>query len=180
MTDPLSTVIAAWDRESSREIIELTALLTDYHLQTEAEKGVPVASVQALPGKYLAELVDPRGVFAEDEVLIAHREGRAAGCLVITPRRERTLEIKRLWTDPDHRGRRVATSLLDAARDHAVRIGAEEIRLSVWEWRADAIALYEKNGFAETTRGEEREQLVCMARTVQIDEQHSSSPPCSE
>ena len=33
-------------------------------------------------------------------------------------------------------------------------------------WRADAIALYRKAGFAETVSWEDREQLICMIRDV--------------
>lgn len=69
-------------------------------------------------------------------------------------------------TDPAHRGRRLATALLDAAHHHAVHVGALGIRLSVWKWRADAIALYRKAGFAETVSWEDREQLICMIRDV--------------
>ncbi len=166
MTDQRSVVIARWNPNSLRESTELTALLTDYHLQTEAEKGVPVTSVDALPEKYFAEVTDPQTAFASDEVLIARHSGHAAGCLVLTTQADRGLEIKRLWTDPKYRGRQVATSLLEAARHHAVRTEAETIRLSVWEWRAGAIALYKKTGFIETSTWDDRDHLIGMVQAV--------------
>lgn len=166
MTDQRGVVVTRWDRASSREHAELTALLTDYHLQTETEKGIPATSVDALPEKYSVELTDPQTVFAGDEVLIARYGGHAAGCLVIAARASRRLEIKRLWTDPNYRGRHIATSLLDEAHAHAVRVDAKAIQLSVWEWRTGAIALYKKIGFTETSTWEDRDQLICMVQAV--------------
>jgi len=40
------------------------------------------------------------------------------------------------------------------------------VRLSVWEWRAGAVALYERFGFVVTDSWDERDRLVCMARVV--------------
>ncbi|MFB4353884.1 GNAT family N-acetyltransferase [Microbacterium sp. LS_15] len=166
MTDQLRPLVSRWNRDDARESAEFAALLADYHLQTEAEKGAPAATAGDLPQKYAAEVEDPHAAFAAELVLIARYAGRAAGCLVITDRHDGRLEIKRLWIDPAHRGRRIATALLDEAHEHAVRSGASAIRLSVWDWRADAIALYRKAGFAETPSCDDRAQLICMVRDV--------------
>lgn len=166
MTDQPRPLVSRWNPDDARESAEFAALLTDYHLQTEAEKGAPAATAADLPSKYAVEVEDPRTAFAADLVLIARYAGRAAGCLVITDRHDGRLEIKRLWTDPEHRGRRIATALLDGAHDHAMRVGASAIRLSVWDWRADAIALYRKAGFVETASWDDRAQLICMVRDV--------------
>jgi putative acetyltransferase len=40
------------------------------------------------------------------------------------------------------------------------------VRLSVWKWRAGAIALYERLGFTVTESWDERDQLVCMERAM--------------
>lgn len=166
MTDQPRPRVSRWNPDDERESAELIALLTDYHLQTEAEKGTPVASVAGLPPRYFAELDDPRTAFAGNEVLIARSAEAVAGCLVITAKGDGRVEVKRLWTDPAHRGRRIGTALLDGARGHAVRVGATAIQLSVWQWRADAIALYRKAGFTEAASWEERAQLMCMVREV--------------
>lgn len=166
MTDRRNVIVTRWDADDAQDRAELASLLADYHRQTEAEKGVPVTAVSALPAKYLREATDPRAAFREDVVLIARSDGHAAGCLVITTSTDGSLEIKRVWTDPNHRGRHVATTLLHEAHAHAVAVGAEAIRLSVWEWRTDAIALYTKAGFIEAPSWETREKLVCMTRTV--------------
>jgi len=161
----LDVTVTRWDGADRRAREELEALLAAYHAQTEAEKGRPVA-VDALPERYRAEIADPRVAFADDVVLIARHGDDAAGCLVITTAADGSAEVKRLWTDPAHRGRGIASALLDEAFAEAARAGAPAVRLSVWQWREDAIGLYRKLGFTVTESWEAREQLVCMTRPV--------------
>ncbi|MFI9811486.1 GNAT family N-acetyltransferase [Saccharothrix variisporea] len=142
----------------------LTALLAAYHLCTEEEKGVPVTGVDGLPERYRAEIADPGAAFADDVVLLARSGDMALGCVVVTAPVDGAAEVKRLWTDPAHRGRGVASALLNTGIDHLARTGVGTVRLSVWKWRTDAIALYERLGFAVTTSWDDRPDLVCMTR----------------
>ncbi|MEV6196185.1 GNAT family N-acetyltransferase [Streptomyces sp. NPDC051920] len=144
----------------------LAALLAAYHLRTEAEKGEAVADVDALPDRYRAEIEDPRNAFADDVVLIALSGSATAGCLVVTAPADGRSEIKRLWTDPEFRGRGIASALLHAALAQAGESGASTVRLSVWKWRTGAITLYERLGFTVTESWDVRDQLVCMQRAV--------------
>ena len=145
----------------------LAALLADYHLCTEEEKGTPVATVADLPERYRFEVADPGAAFAGDEVLVAWRGGVPVGCLVLTaPDADGRAELKRLWTDPGARGGGVASCLLAAALARAPRAGATSVGLSVWSWRRGAITLYERFGFAGTESWDERPDLVCMERVV--------------
>jgi putative acetyltransferase len=144
----------------------LTALLAAYHLRTEAEKGEVVADVDGLPDRYRAEISDPRVAFVDDVVLVALSGSAAVGCLVVTDPADGRSEIKRLWTDPAFRGRGVASGLLGAALAHAAESGVGTVRLSVWNWRTGAIALYERFGFTVTESWDDRDQLVCMERAV--------------
>jgi putative acetyltransferase len=144
----------------------LGALLTAYHLRTEAEKGEPVADMEGLPERYRAEISDPRTAFVDDVVLVAVSGGTAVGCLVVTAPVDGRSEIKRIWTEPAFRGRGVASDLLGAALAHAAESGAGAVRLSVWKWRTGAIALYERFGFTVTASWDERDQLVCMERAL--------------
>ncbi|OIJ65290.1 GNAT family N-acetyltransferase [Streptomyces mangrovisoli] len=144
----------------------LGALLAAYHLRTEAEKGVAVAEVDRLPDRYRAEIADPRAAFADDVVLTARSGDAAVGCLVVTAPVEGRSEIKRLWTDPAFRGRGIASELLGAALAHAAETGVGTVRLSVWNWRTGAIALYERFGFTVTGSWDDRDRLVCMERPV--------------
>lgn len=143
----------------SSEAPQLGALLAAYHLRTEAEKDAAVADVSGLPSRYRAEVLDPRTAFADDTVLLAMIGVTAAGCVVLTAPVGGQTEIKRLWTDPTHRGRGVASALVEAALAES---GVHTVRLTVWKWRTDAIALYRRFGFATTMSWDDRPDMVCM------------------
>ncbi|WP_329416247.1 GNAT family N-acetyltransferase [Streptomyces sp. NBC_00704] len=142
------------------------ALLAAYHLRTQTEKGEAVTGVDALPDRYRAEISDPRTAFADDVVLTALHGGVAVGCLVLTAPADGRSEIKRVWTDPEHRGRGIASALLRAALAAAAADGTSAVRLSVWAWRTEAVSLYERLGFTVTESWDERERLVCMQRVI--------------
>ncbi|MGW7265933.1 GNAT family N-acetyltransferase [Streptomyces sp. NPDC054842] len=144
----------------------LSELLAAYHLRTQAEKGEAVGGVDELPDRYRAELVDSRAEFADDVVLLALSGGTAVGCLVVTAPVDGHCEIKRLWTDPAYRGRGVASELVGAALTSAAELGVGLVRLSVWQWRTGAVALYERLGFTVTESWDGRDGLVCMVRAV--------------
>ncbi|MEV0893364.1 GNAT family N-acetyltransferase [Promicromonospora sp. NPDC050262] len=168
MTDSLDTRPVVVRRvEPDSPTAGLVALLTAYHLRTEEEKGVPVTDKAALPARYRAEIDDPRSAFADDVVLLAHSGDAAVGCLVVTTSADGRAELKRVWTDPGLRGRGVASRLVGAALDHAADAGLGTVALSVWRWRVGAIGLYERLGFTVVEPWDEREDLVCMERSVE-------------
>lgn len=144
-------------------------LLAAYHLQTEAEKGAAFADVAWLPERYRAEVLDPRAAFVSDVVLLAMRGQDAVGCVVVTAPAQGRTEIKRLWVDPAMRGRGVGAALVRACLDHAAEIGIGTVRLSVWRWRTDAIAVYERIGFTVVDSWDARDQLVYMEHAVGPD-----------
>jgi GNAT superfamily N-acetyltransferase len=138
----------------------VSALVRDYLLQTEAEKlreGVPTPTGGVLAGAYLAEVDDPATAYAGRRVLVAELDGVVCGVVVIT--RGPESEIKRLWAAAAVRGRGVGSALMDAASS-----AGTALRLSVWEWRTDAIRLYESRGFVNVVSWDSRARLVCMMR----------------
>ncbi|MFJ1927556.1 MULTISPECIES: GNAT family N-acetyltransferase [unclassified Streptomyces] len=169
MTDHRAVAVVRWPGRTPPSMDGVAALLTAYHLRTEAEKGGPVADAAGLPERYRAEITDPATAFAGDVVLVALLGDTAVGCVVVTSPAYGQAEIKRLWTDPGFRGRGMASALLDAALAHASENGVDTVRLSVWEWRTGAIALYERLGFTVTESWDERDQLVCMRRAAHVD-----------
>lgn len=166
MTNRREVAIVRWAGRDPGDEGGPAALLAAYHLQTQAEKGEAVADADALPDRYRAEILVPRAAFADDVVLLASSGGTAVGCLVVTAPVDRRCEIKRLWTAPALRGRGIASDLVDAALAHAADTGVDTVRLSVWQWRAAAIALYERLGFTVTGSWDARDRLVCMERAV--------------
>lgn len=94
-----------------------------------------------LPGAY----APPRGA-----LLVAHTDGRIAGCVALRPLAGDACELKRLFVLPAARstglGRRLATAAVAEAR----RLGYARIRLDTTPDMAAAQALYEELGFVET------------------------------
>jgi putative acetyltransferase len=166
MTDQREVVVVPWPGQNPSARDGLAGLLAAYHLRTESEKGKTVADVNDLPDRYRAEISDPCIAFVDDVVLVAMSGDTAVGCLVVTAPVDGKTENTRLWTDPAFRGRGIGFSLLDAALAQAAARGAGAVRLSVWEWRTGAIALYERFGFTVTESWDERDQLVCMERVL--------------
>ncbi|MDX6315608.1 MAG: hypothetical protein QOF44_5072 [Streptomyces sp.] len=166
MTDQREVVIVRRPGQSPSAEDGLPGLLAAYHLRTEAEKGRAVAGVDELPDHYRAEILDPRTAFVDDVVLVALSGDTAVGCLVVTAPVGGRSEVKRLWTDPAIRGRGIASVLVGAALAHCAESGVSTVRLSVWKWRAGAIALYERLGFTVTQSWDERDELVCMERAA--------------
>jgi ribosomal protein S18 acetylase RimI-like enzyme len=166
MDDQREIVVARWPVQSASAPNGLAELLAAYHLQTEAEKGVAVTDVAGLPERYRAEVVDPRAAFASDVVLVAMRGEDAVGCVVAAAPAQGRTEIKRLWVNPVMRGRGVASALVRACLEHAEETGIGTVRLSVWRWRTNAIAVYERIGFAVVDSWDARDQLVCMERAA--------------
>ncbi|MEU0031899.1 GNAT family N-acetyltransferase [Streptomyces sp. NPDC006335] len=166
MTDRREVDVVRWPDEAPSSQNGPAELLAGYHVQTQAEKGEAVAGVDELPDRYRAEVIEPQAAFADELVLLALSGDTAVGCLVVTAPVDGHTEIKRLWTDPAFRGRGIASTLVGAALAHAAESGVSTVRLSVWKWRAGAIALYERLGFTVTESWDERDHLVCMERAM--------------
>lgn len=150
-----------WDDADTTAVSEL---VRTYLLQTEMEKvthgrGESAAPTTVLPQRYEREAEDPRAAYADCTTLLASTEQRPVGVVVVRVDGGEG-EIKRLWADPDLRGRGLGSALLDAALART----SERVRLSVWEWRAPAIGLYESRGFERVASWDDREGLICMVR----------------
>ncbi|MFE1345522.1 GNAT family N-acetyltransferase [Streptomyces sp. NPDC058757] len=144
----------------------LPALLTAYHLATEAEKGAAVSGPADLPAARRAEAEDPVAAFAADTVLLARAgaTGEALGCLVL--KAGTVPEIKRVWVEPGARGQGLAGALMGEALRRAAAAGAPAVRLTVWEWRAGPLALYRKLGFAPADPWDDRPGLLCLEKRL--------------
>ncbi|MFF9852140.1 GNAT family N-acetyltransferase [Streptomyces litmocidini] len=159
--------------EENRSHPRLPALLTAYHLVNQAEKGAPVATAAELPPGYRAETEDPAVAFAADTVLLATPSGadEPAGCVVLkAPREGRAPEIKRLWVAPEARRKGVARALMAEALRRAEDAGAPAVRLTVWNWREEPLALYRSLGFGPVASWDDRPDLLCLERRLDVIE----------
>lgn len=152
---------STWDDADSTTVSEL---VRTYLVQTETEKiehgqAESPAPLTALPERYEREVSDSGTAYADCTTLLAVTEQRPVGVVIVRIDGGEA-EIKRLWADPNLRGRGVGSALLDAA----LALTSGRVRLSVWEWRAPAIRLYESRGFERVASWDEREGLICMER----------------
>ena len=76
---------------------------------------------------------------------------KLAGCLAFHPINHTACEFKRLYIKPDFRKKKLAQLLLEKAIQDARNIGYLYIYLDTMNYLEDAIHLYEKFGFNETT-----------------------------
>ncbi|MFI9208275.1 GNAT family N-acetyltransferase [Streptomyces sp. NPDC053253] len=162
--------------EENRSHPRLRDLLAAYHLVNQAEKGTAVETVAELPAVYRGEAEDPAAAFAADTVLLVTAPGDDApsGCVVLKASREgRAPEIKRLWVAPEARRKGLAKALMTEALHRAAAAGAPAVRLTVWAWRAEPLALYRGLGFATVDSWDERPDLLCLEKPLDVIEKLS-------
>ncbi|MEV8589221.1 GNAT family N-acetyltransferase [Streptomyces sp. NPDC051180] len=162
--------------EENRSHPRLADLLGAYHLVNQEEKGTAVATVAELPAVYRAEAEDPAAAFAADTVLLATPDGaeEPAGCVVLkAPRDGRSPEIKRLWVAPGARRKGLAKALMAEALRRAAGSGAPSVRLTVWSWREEPVALYRALGFTAVASWDDRPDLLCLERPLDAVERLS-------
>ena len=129
----LSINAEAFDsRDAQRLIAALDAGLAE--LYPPEQRFGPNLKAQHLEGG--------RGTF-----LIARDGGRAVGCGAIRLVDPTTAEVKRMYVEPDQRGRGVGRAVLASLEAAARQLGAGRLVLETGSYSADALALYRGAGF---------------------------------
>jgi GNAT superfamily N-acetyltransferase len=90
-----------------------------------------------------AEHVAPGG----GTFVIARADGKAVGCGALKRRDPTTVEVKRMYVEPEMRGHRVAREILDHLENTARAMGAERLVLETGIYQEEAIGLYRGAGF---------------------------------
>jgi len=80
-------------------------------------------------------------------VVVAYKDGIAVGCGAMKELRPQTMEIKRMYTDPAHRGEGIASFILKELETWAVELQYELCVLETGIRQAEAIRLYHKLGY---------------------------------
>jgi GNAT superfamily N-acetyltransferase len=79
--------------------------------------------------------------------VIARADGQAVGCGALRRRDASTVEVKRMYVEPEMRGRGVASGILDHLEAAARSMGAERLVLETGIYQEEAIGLYRGAGF---------------------------------
>lgn len=82
-----------------------------------------------------------------DHVVVLYTEGEAVSCGAIKKFDETGVEIKRMFTRKDFRGRRLAESVLESLEQMARDLGYTRCTLETGIRQTAAIALYERCGY---------------------------------
>ena len=80
---------------------------------------------------------------------VARHNDVIVGCCALVEAGDGTAEIKRMFVDPDARGLKVATKLMDALEATAAEKQLHAIQLETGIYQPEAIALYRKYGYVE-------------------------------
>jgi len=80
-------------------------------------------------------------------VLVAFDNGIPVGCGAIKKYTATTMEVKRMYTAAEQRGRGIASSILAALEEWVTELGYESCILETGKRQVEATALYKKNGY---------------------------------
>jgi GNAT superfamily N-acetyltransferase len=80
-------------------------------------------------------------------VVVAYENGRPVSCGAMKEFGPGTMEIKRMYTAPESRGKGIASIVLAELEAWAGELGYEKCVLETGKRQPEAIALYQKNGY---------------------------------
>ena len=80
-------------------------------------------------------------------VVVAYEDGKPVGCGAIKEFDTNTMEVKRMYTSPECRGKGIATKVLNELEKWAAEMSYEKCILETGKRQPEAIALYKKNGY---------------------------------
>ena len=80
-------------------------------------------------------------------VVVAYKNDKPFGCGAIKKFTKNTMEIKRMYTSPEGRGKGIATRILAELETWATELSFEKCVLETGKRQTDALGLYKKNGY---------------------------------
>lgn len=82
-------------------------------------------------------------------LLVARDDGRAVGCGAIRLIDAITAEVKRMYVEPNERGKGVGRAVLASLQSAAAQLGARRLVLETGTHSPDALGLYRRAGFTQ-------------------------------
>ena len=104
-------------------------------------------------------------------VIVCYEGEKALGCGAFKPYDSDTVEIKRMFTLPENRGKGIAHSILNELEKWAVELGNHAAVLETGKRQHEAIGLYQKAGYTITAnygQYQNMENSVCMRKDLKI------------
>ena len=80
--------------------------------------------------------------------VVAYENETPVGCGAIKQFDSQSMEVKRMYTSVDHRGKGIASQILNELELWAAELSFENCVLETGARQPEAIALYEKNGYS--------------------------------
>ncbi|MEY8761319.1 GNAT family N-acetyltransferase [Chryseobacterium tongliaoense] len=102
--------------------------------------------------------------------VVAYQEDKAVACGAFKPFSEDTVEIKRMYTHPESRGKGLASKILNDLETWAREEGYTKCILETGIKQPEAIALYEKCGYGKISNYGQYigvENSVCFEKLIQ-------------
>ncbi len=102
-------------------------------------------------------------------VVMAYDGETAVACGAIKHYADGTVEVKRMFTRPEHRGQGIAVRVLEALEAWASELGYERCLLETGRRQPYAVRLYEKQGYTQIPNYGQyagMENSVCMEKSV--------------
>lgn len=102
-------------------------------------------------------------------VVIAYIEEKAVGCGAIKNYSDDTMEVKRMYVNPDFRGNRIGKTVLDELEIWTKELGYKKCILETGMMQPEAITLYKRNSFIQIEnygQYKEDETSVCFEKMI--------------
>lgn len=104
------------------------------------------------------------------DVVIAYCDNIAIGCAGLKRYSDDDVEVKRVWVEPDYRGKHIAADLMEMLENQAKQQGFKRIILQTRESMTDAVRLYSKRGYYQMDTYPPYDKLegaICFAKDLQ-------------
>jgi putative acetyltransferase len=104
-------------------------------------------------------------------VVIAADDGKAIACGAMKEYAPDTMEVKRMFTSPENRGRGIASIVLNELERWAGELGYTRFILETGKRQPEAIAVYTRNGYDRIPNYDQYvgiENSVCFAKELRL------------
>lgn len=103
--------------------------------------------------------------------VILYDKERALGCGAMKKHGPKVMEIKRMYTDPEKRGKGIASKILAELENWATELGYTTCVLETGKRQAEAVRLYKKKGYKMISNYGQYanvENSLCFEKQIQI------------